>query len=993
MNSKALQELEKIKKARTYGLSRIDQMAEEKKEDEEQDYGQNFAEDDIDDFVVDEKPSKRIKVNEVEDPQDFRDKHSGPLMRSFKNSKQQQKPRQTAKLDPKQDLQSKALMEQLLQGNLAEEAPPSKFIARDGIINTLGQNSQAQQLSYGISNLSNPTAMEEETPANKSSAGEGEIDAVVAEYLESLSSVKTSQNINFKPSREISQNSGVDSQNFSQRSVQKSQHSRTIDDTKMIDINSLFATKLRTKDQVFQFQPMPDPFTQEKILEPETGLEVYWTDMCRNPKDHSIVHIFGKTQKEDKNGYSSVCLNILNNERTIYVFKKPECSSVEKVESELRNKLDDSNLFRGKYKLTPMKKKYSFELDIAQGSNLDCVEIRYSFKLPDLRISQEGKTYKGVIGNTYTAEELLMLQNRLQGPSWLRILQKTPVAKEKKNSYCKHEFSLENLDSFEILQEPQPNPPALKAVSVSLRTEEEANGGNKICSLVMLEIKDFDLESTVSKRTKLNPFVYSLNPDSSRFKRENLQKKLQKDIFMNCFAFDDEKSMLVTFVQQFNRLDPDLIIGHDVLFSFWDVLISRLAQLRIDSLSSLSRLRREYRIMRDSLKLYRGGRVRNFTLGRLNCDTFLSAKELMKEVEYSLGYLSKKLFDLEYTLQLPPAGNPYNSVLLTADNCLKAAYLSQLVCDKLEAIQLTKQLTNVAGCLWVHSLENQRAVRNEMLLMHVFYRYGYVLPDKYRLQKTNGPGANKKSKKAKYKGGYVIEPKSALYNDAILLVDFNSLYPSIIREFDICFTTVKRQRVNLDFYFNEDARDTYEKLYQPPEEVAQTHNMRQIEKGKRDVCILPQIVKSLINKRKAVKRELKSASGDKKNALNTKQLAYKLIANSIYGCLGFGSSRFYARPLAALVTYYGRDILRKSAEKVESMNYEVVYGDTDSLMVNSRTQDVFKAIEIGVMIKTEINKQYKRKILEIEIDGIFKTLLLHKKKNTRQDVSQIFQNL
>jgi len=60
------------------------------------------------------------------------------------------------------------------------------------------------------------------------------------------------------------------------------------------------------------------------------------------------------------------------------------------------------------------------------------------------------------------------------------------------------------------------------------------------------------------------------------------------------------------------------------------------------------------------------------------------------------------------------------------------------------------------------------------------------------------------------------------------------------------------------------------------------------------------------------------------------------------------------------------------------MGFEVIYGDTDSLMINSNTKEVQKVFAIGNTIKTEVNKMYK--LLELEIDGIFRFLLLLKKK-------------
>jgi DNA polymerase elongation subunit (family B) len=117
----------------------------------------------------------------------------------------------------------------------------------------------------------------------------------------------------------------------------------------------------------------------------------------------------------------------------------------------------------------------------------------------------------------------------------------------------------------------------------------------------------------------------------------------------------------------------------------------------------------------------------------------------------------------------------------------------------------------------------------------------------------------------------------------------------------------------------------------------------------------------------------------KKQALDIRQKALKILANSMYGCLGFTFSRFYAKPIAALVTAQGRDILQRTVALAQDViGCQVIYGDTDSIMIYTNTNDIKAVKAMGGQVKREVNKLYT--YLEIEIDGIFKSMLLLKKK-------------
>ena len=134
------------------------------------------------------------------------------------------------------------------------------------------------------------------------------------------------------------------------------------------------------------------------------------------------------------------------------------------------------------------------------------------------------------------------------------------------------------------------------------------------------------------------------------------------------------------------------------------------------------------------------------------------------------------------------------------------AQASVQVVAQLNAMPLFLQITQIVGGVLSRTLMGGRAERNEYLLLHAFFKDGYVAPDKLppkfgknkeepkKESEEGGEGQQPSSKKAQYTGGLVLEPKKGLYETFIVLLDFNSLYPSIIQEFNICFTTVKLQQ-------------------------------------------------------------------------------------------------------------------------------------------------------------------------------------------------------
>ncbi|RNA18984.1 DNA polymerase alpha catalytic subunit [Brachionus plicatilis] len=430
-------------------------------------------------------------------------------------------------------------------------------------------------------------------------------------------------------------------------------------------------------------------------------------------------------------------------------------------------------------------------------------------------------------------------------------------------------------------------------------------------------------------------------------------------------------------------------------------------------------------------------RIQTVFSGRLLCDIMISAKELLSKCKsFDLNELvshvlykkdKSSILERDYEEEKNVAAFYANSQLLIKFlqlAMMDATYILNIFND-LQCLQLAYQITCIAGNVLSRTLTGGRSERNEYLLLHAFNDKDFILPEKYsgyaKSSRQNAKPvksvANKSLAKSEmstnqtqeemedemlsrmaleddedmpsstnnttlvklekvepknthntnsnsYQGGLVLDPKIGFYDKFILLLDFNSLYPSIIQEFNICFTTISR----------------------PTNELAETdideylENFIKVPALDEKQGILPMEIRKLVDSRRQVKQLMqeKNLSPDLKMQYDIRQKALKLTANSVYGCLGFENSRFYCKPLAALITKNGRSILMKTKELVENKKIEVIYGDTDSIMINTNLTDYDQVIKLGNMIKSEVNKLYRH--MEIDIDGVYKCLLLLRKK-------------
>eukprot|EP00514_Thraustochytrium_sp_LLF1b_P012860 CAMPEP_0184544772 /NCGR_PEP_ID=MMETSP0199_2-20130426/3852_1 /TAXON_ID=1112570 /ORGANISM="Thraustochytrium sp., Strain LLF1b" /LENGTH=1596 /DNA_ID=CAMNT_0026938995 /DNA_START=145 /DNA_END=4935 /DNA_ORIENTATION=+ len=754
--------------------------------------------------------------------------------------------------------------------------------------------------------------------------------------------------------------------------------------------------------------------------------DMYYMDMYEDYfNNRGSVYLFGKVWCEKRKEHVSCSVQVRNISRVLYVLPREQYRDDPSREVEFKDVLDEFKdtvinkvLPMGAdgsraFKCKPTKLKYAFELPDVPREETEYLEVHYPMSAEKFRLdgATEGNTYKRVFGGQQSASEQFVLSRELKGPMWIRI--NKARFPDLSTTWCKYHaevdaarcitpllkiVSAEHTDSTKSISVPPP--PKLRVMSLSLKTVvNEKTHEHEVVMASGLVRDNVDLVSATpnsGNSSEVTAFTIVRGGKGKLSLPGGFAEKARKAAG-HVHVQSNERALLSFLVVQLQKLDPDVILGHNIRQFDLDVLLTRMKANSVSMWSKLGRLR----LSKMPQKRADGGGFytsASLTPGRLLLDTYVMAKELLLgQRSYTLSELCRTQLGRPRN-EVQPAAVPFffqtNDLLLKLVTFSEAdAWLTLQLSFKLEAMPLTLQLSSLAGNVWSRTLAGGRAERIEYLLLHEFSRKGYLVPDKYgsdtskkggKFNKTPAAKSRSKTRKPKYDGGLVLEPKKGLYDKYVLVLDFNSLYPSIIQEYNICYTTVERQRSSTpeevlpvgevgEFQHegNEPVVELDEGEVLPPLPDLAVHQ---------ELAILPSLIRMLVERRKVVKRELKvEKDSAKRDQLEVRQKALKITANSMYGCLGFNGFRFFAKPVAALVTSQGRSILQNTVNLTQDkLGYEVVYGDTDSIMVNTNTTDLDMVKQAGATIKKEVNKMYR--MLEIDLDGIFKTLLLLKKK-------------
>lgn len=322
-------------------------------------------------------------------------------------------------------------------------------------------------------------------------------------------------------------------------------------------------------------------------------------------------------------------------------------------------------------------------------------------------------------------------------------------------------------------------------------------------------------------------------------------------------GFSSEKEMLEEFLRIINMYDPDILTGYNINSFDFPYIIERLRQNKLPQ--NLGRA--------DKNTFSRTfGITQEFVLtGRAVVDPYqlLKRDPWVKFHRYDLNTVAKQLLnDKKLEIEYGEMGKFWNGtreeLTRLVDYSRKDAELSMRLVVERGMLDKFIELSKISGLLLQDSMGGQTR-RIETMILHEFSKKGFVMP--CSPTKSELVRRTKERDKQGLKGAIVLEPRKGLHAEGcVLVLDFKSLYPSIMRTYNVSPDTLTTKTEN---------------THQSPSGVYF------IDQGTRE-GILPNILTRVLEARSGVKNQMKAAKGDEKRILNAKQLALKDIANSVH---------------------------------------------------------------------------------------------------------------
>jgi len=402
---------------------------------------------------------------------------------------------------------------------------------------------------------------------------------------------------------------------------------------------------------------------------------------------------------------------------------------------------------------------------------------------------------------------------------------------------------------------------------------------------------------------------------------------MTKEDGIKMFVADDSKNdakIIREFVDYLRKYDPDIIVGYNNNGFDWPYLVNRSSRVGVKL--TISRMGNP-----PEPSVYGHWSV----IGRANVDLYNFIEEMgeikVKSLDRAAEFLGVMRRDERVLI-------PGHRIYEYWDDKSKRDLLLRYAKDDVvstyglaeKLLPFAIQLSSISGLPLDQVGASSVGARVEWMIFYEAVKRGELAPNREERPYET------------YKGAVVLEPRPGLHED-IAVIDFSSMYPSIMMKYN----------VSPDTLVIGDCNDCY---------VAPENNYRF---RKTPEGLYPGLLRVLVESRRKVRELMKNYPENSPDwvLLNERQRALKVMANAMYGYCGWLGARWYRREVAEAVTAWGRNLLKTVIEKARSLGLPIIYGDTDSLFVKNIGDKVDALInyinnELGFDVK--VDKVYRR---------------------------------
>ncbi len=405
----------------------------------------------------------------------------------------------------------------------------------------------------------------------------------------------------------------------------------------------------------------------------------------------------------------------------------------------------------------------------------------------------------------------------------------------------------------------------------------------------------------------------------------------------------DEKELIVRFLEIVREEDPDFLCSYNGDNFDFPKLKDRASELKIS-----------LKVGRDNqpIHIVRRGRISSARIkGRVHIDLFdfvdhiLSASMrsevlTLDEVAQELLGIGKKEMKYKEMVEIWSKGEQVERLV---EYCLHDSFLTLKLAEYI--LPQTFAISRLTGLIPFDSCRNTYSQLVESFLMRRAFVDNVLIPNQPKQDEIE-----KRRMQPPYKGATVIEPKKGIHEN-ILVFDFRSLYPTIIVSHNI-------------------SPETFE--FKPCKKKIEVPESKWYFCGD-NKGFIPEHLEELIERRKKIRQEMKISKKDseKYHLLNNEQYALKILANATYGYMAYFGARWYKRECGVASAAFGRFYIQKIIEMAKKEGFEIIYGDTDSLMVRfPEKMSKEKLDKLGEGFADKVNKQLPG-IIELEFRNLY----------------------